>query len=78
MSWLSTIVDDLSGATVLTDAQKGIDVGVRFFQVLVDGAMWRSLGWLVLGIVLTALGLVLLLRQPIEQGVGTVAKAVAL
>lgn len=78
MSWLSTIIDDLSGATTLTDAEKGIDVAVRFFQVLTDGAMWRSLAWLVLGIVLFGVGLALLLRAPIERAAGDVAKAVAL
>jgi hypothetical protein len=78
MSWLTTIVDDLTGVTALTDAEKGIDVAVRFFQVLTDGAMWRSLGWLTLGLVLFGLGLALLLRKPIEEAVGTAAKAVML
>lgn len=76
MSWLSTIVSDLSGATTLTDAEKGITVAVRFFQVLTDGAMWRSLAWLLLGLILFGLGLTLLLRKPIEEAVGTAAKAV--
>lgn len=78
MSWLSTIVSDLTGATTLSDAEKGIDVAVRFFQVLTDGAMWRSLAWLFAGLILFGLGLLLLLRAPIEREVGTVAKAVAL
>lgn len=78
MSWLTTIVDDLSGATTLTDAEKGIDVAVRFFQVLTDGAMWRSLGWLLVGAALFTFGLLLILRAPIERGIGEAAKAVAL
>jgi hypothetical protein len=78
MSWITTIIGDLTGSTELTDAEKGVDVAVRFFQVLTDGAMWRSLGWLLLGLVLFGLGLTLLLREPIERAAGTVAKAVAL
>lgn len=78
MSWLTTIIQDFSGATTLTDAEKAVDVGVRFFQVLTDGAMWRSLGWLLLGLVLLGLGLTMLLRAPIERELGNVAKAVAI
>lgn len=78
MSWITTIVGDLTGSTELTDAEKGVDVAVRFFQVLTDGAMWRSLGWLLLGLVLFGVGLALILREPIERAAGTVAKAVAL
>lgn len=78
MSWLTTIVGDLSGATTLTDAEKGIDVGVRFFEVLTDGAMWRSLGWLIAGLVLFGVGLALILRAPIEHAAGEVGKAVLL
>lgn len=77
-SWITTIVGDLTGTTELSDAEKGIDVAVRFFQVLTDGAMWRSLGWLILGLILFGVGLALLLRAPIEREVGTIAKAVAL
>lgn len=77
-SWLSTIIGDLDGQNELSDAEKGIDVAVRFFQVLTDGAMWRSLGWLLLGLVVFGLGLALLLREPLERAAGTVAKAVAL
>lgn len=78
MSWISTIVGDLTGATELSDAEKGIDVAARFFEVLTDGAMWRSLAWLILGLLLFGLGLALLLRAPLERAAGSVAKAVAL
>jgi hypothetical protein len=78
MSWFSTIISDFSGATTLSDAEKGIDVAVRFFQVLTDGAMWRSLAWLLLGLLLFGFGLALLLRKPLEEAVGTAVKAVAL
>ncbi len=47
-----------------------------FFHALTDGTLWRSLGWLALGSALTILGLLLLLRKPVENAVGTVTKAV--
>jgi hypothetical protein len=78
MSWLSTIENDLAGATGLSAAEQGVVVGTRFFEALVDGAMWRSLGWLILGVVLTGVGLSMLLRAPIERAAGEVAKAVVL
>lgn len=43
-----------------------------------DGHMWVSLGWITLGVILTAVGLAMLLRKPIEDAAGTVVKAVAL
>jgi hypothetical protein len=49
-----------------------------FIGDLTDGSFWRSLGWLLLGIILLGLGLALLLRKPIESAAGEVAKAVAL
>jgi hypothetical protein len=42
---------------------------------LTDGQMWRSLGWLVLGVMLTLLGIVLLLRKPIEGIAGDVLRS---
>jgi hypothetical protein len=35
-----------------------------FFQVLTDGKMWRSLGWIVLGLVLLFMGVSLWLKLP--------------
>lgn len=49
-----------------------------FFKEITDPNMWRSLAWLLLGIILFGFGLLLLLRKPIEEALGTAAKAVAL
>jgi len=43
----------------------GIEAGFTgFFNVLTDGKMWRSLGWIALGIVLLAMGISLWLKLP--------------
>lgn len=44
-------------------------------RALFDGKMWRSLGWLLLGLVFIWMGVLLLLRKPIEAGAATAAKA---
>jgi hypothetical protein len=77
MSWLSTIENDLAGATGLSAAEQGVVVGTRFFEALVDGAMWRSLGWLILGIMMMGVGVSLLMRGPVNEAVGNVAKIAA-
>lgn len=43
-------------------------------RALTDGKMWRSLGWVVLGIILILAGLALFLKKPIEQAIGQVIK----
>lgn len=43
-------------------------------RAVVDGKMWRSLGWLLLGVIVFGFGLVLWLKKPIEQAVGQVIK----
>lgn len=44
-------VDELAGAVT------------GFFRVITDAALWRSLGWLLLGLALMVMGLVLWLRK---------------
>lgn len=46
-------------------------------KALTDGKMWRSVGWILLGIIVFGFGLLLWLRKPVEQAIGTAAKAVA-
>lgn len=41
------------GLTGLTDVGAGL---IAFFGTITDGAMWRSLGWLALGVLLIAVG----------------------
>ena len=70
--------DFTSGLKSLTTApEEGVATAVGFFKVLTDAAMWRSLGWLFLGLLIAGLGLLLLLRKPVEDAVGQVARAVA-
>jgi hypothetical protein len=49
-----------------------------FYDKVTDGKMWRSLGWIILGIFLLLIGLALLLRSKVESAVGQVARAVAI
>lgn len=76
----STAVE--AGAGAVSSGVGGIsDAGAAlaaFFKQVTDLYMWRSFAWLVLGLVLFGLGLVLLLRAPIEREAGNIAKAVAL
>lgn len=58
----------------------GLDVAGKIAQYLkqiglTDGRMWRSLGWIVLGLVLMFAGVLLLLRKPIAATAGVAAKA---
>jgi hypothetical protein len=46
-----------------------------FYDKITDGKMWRSLGWLVLGIIFIVIGMLLLLKD--ETPVGRVVSAVA-
>jgi hypothetical protein len=63
--------------TFTTAPEQDAAAAIGFFKVLTDGAMWRSLGWLMLGLLVTGIGLLLLLRKPVEDAAGQVAKAVA-
>ena len=76
----STAVEAGAGSvgSGLSDIDKVGTVFGTFFNQITKASMWRSLAWLLLGIILFTLGLLLLLRKPVEQGVGEVAKAVAL
>jgi hypothetical protein len=79
---LEGISNPVAGATDVVSASSSSLGGIfsvfgTFFSDITDHYFWRSLGWLLLGIVLFAFGLLLLLRKPIEQAVGTAAKAVA-
>jgi uncharacterized BrkB/YihY/UPF0761 family membrane protein len=45
------------------------------YDVLTNGKMWRSLAWLLLGVMLMLVGIVLLLRKPIEGVAGDVIRS---
>jgi hypothetical protein len=48
-----------------------------FISRLTDVRMWRSVGWLTLGILVIVLALVIWFRKPLEQAATTAAKAAA-
>lgn len=66
MSWFEGIVSGLLGPV----AGKSLtDVGgtlFAFFDTITNGKMWRSLGWLLLGLVLTAVGLTMWLKTELS------------
>jgi len=54
-------IDNLltSGTTAASDAAGMFGSAAAFMEALTDGRMWRSLGWLVAGLVLIIMGFVL-------------------
>jgi hypothetical protein len=71
MDGLGGIGTGLQGITTLALAV------TRFGEMLTDYRMWRSVGWVILGIVMMILGLVWWLRAPITHAAGEVAKVAA-
>ena len=53
MSFWSDLVGGIEGATGITGA---IHLAEGIWASIADGKMWRSLGWLLLGVVLMLLG----------------------
>ena len=53
MSFWSDLVAGIEGATGITGA---IHLAEGIWASLTDGKLWRSLGWLLLGVVLMLLG----------------------
>lgn len=73
----SAVSGAASGAnSTLSDLDKLTGVLGTFFSDLTDAAIWRSLAWMALGLLLFGLGLLLLLRRPIEDAVRTTVQAV--
>lgn len=57
-------IDNLltSGTTATADAAGMFGSAAAFMEALTDGRMWRSLGWLVAGLLLVILGFTLWIR----------------
>lgn len=58
-------------------AGKGIAFGATVWTSLTDYRMWRSLGWLLLGIIVAILGLAVWNRRTIYSAVKTSSQAAA-
>lgn len=51
----------------LSGIDKFTAVFAAAFGTLTDGKMWRSLGWLILGLVLIVVAILWLMRGPLER-----------
>jgi hypothetical protein len=71
MSMFADILDGLTGGV----SGQLTDVGAVFaagFGAVTDGKMWRSMGWLALGVVLFMIGFTLLVKELPLDAVGDV------
>jgi len=76
---LSDLFDKLMApVAALSGADKVAGTMAAIARVLFDGKTWRSVGWIMLGLLLLLAGVLLLLRKPIEGAAGTAAKAALL
>ena len=77
MGIFSTILNGLTGGVSgsLTDVGATL---AAFFGTITDGKMWRSLGWVILGILMIMVGINFLTKDLQMRVVGDVAKAAAL
>lgn len=68
---------DVLGAIIpgLSGAERVAGVLAAIGEAVTDGKMWRSLGWLALGLALMGIGLMLWLHKPIENAIGTIGGA---
>ena len=75
---LGNVAGKIPGAgttiTSVTDAVSKLSGLALDFE---DGNMWVSIGWLMAGVILTATGLMLLFRRPIEQGISAGGRVAA-
>lgn len=86
MSLFLDLLQQLSG---FGDAQSSADAGasitsgglfgpvVSFFATITDGKMWRSLGWIILGVIVMAFGINLWLHNPLGRAAGRAAETAA-
>lgn len=74
MSFFSSIWGSIwSSGAALGDTASAL---VAFFQTITDYTMWRSLGWLILGIIMIALGVYSWSKETVTPYVAAAAKAV--
>jgi hypothetical protein len=59
-SLFSDVLQSLPGVSALSDTGSAL---IAFFTTITDGKMWRSLGWIILGVLLMAAGIGLWLKS---------------
>jgi hypothetical protein len=67
-------VENQAGGASFTDVAHAL---AAFYDKVTDGKMWRSLGWVALGLVLMITGIALLLRRTVSGGLDSVVNAVS-
>lgn len=72
----ATGLPDVSGA--IGDVKDGVNLAKVVWLNVSDFRMWRSLGWLLLGIFLLILGFVVWNRKSIQAATGAAAKLAVL
>lgn len=76
---LSGLFDKLMAPVAgLSGADRVAGTMTAIARALMDGKMWRSVGWILLGLLLLLGGVLILMRKPIEAAAGTAAKAALL
>lgn len=65
MSWFEGIISGLLGAGGVQQLSGTAATLFGFFDTVTNGKMWRSLGWLLLGLALTGVGLSLWLKSEV-------------
>lgn len=79
--FLGGLTGGLLGVPATDTAAAGGSVGglfapfVAFFGTITDGRMWRSFGWLILGVLLMVFGINLWLHNPLGRAAGGAVKA---
>ena len=63
-SWYDNFLNAIPGYSALKGTEKIAAQLGGFLHIITDGRMWRSLGWILLGILLMFLGLSLWLKLP--------------
>jgi hypothetical protein len=67
-------VENQAGGATFVDVAHAL---AAFYDKITDYKMWRSVGWLMLGLVLMIVGLALLLRRTVSGGLSSAVNAVA-
>lgn len=74
MSLFTDVITSLiPGGTAISDVAATL---TGFFATVTDGKMWRSLAWIILGVLVFAAGLALLLKGQLTKSVTGILKGI--